>query len=158
MVCFIISTQIIFYRTDHPCSNKDAAISFKKMALCKMPQILCIQLVRFKKYFICSQETPSTQEHSVITPTPTLNSTPNPISSTTTEDDTTPPPESNPSPKMLVEKIDTSIEIPTELVLTGLVSHHPVKYGLLAVCNHHGSSPNSGQYTALFLLGGDLML
>jgi ubiquitin C-terminal hydrolase len=123
------------------------------MALCKLPQILCIQLVRFKKNFNTSQENPSTQEHSVtiLTPTPTF--TPNPISSTLTEDDTSTPTQT-PVQQMFVEKIDTSIEVPTELDLTGLVSH-PVKYDLLAVCNHHGSSPNSGHYTAFFLLGGE---
>jgi len=111
------------------------------MELGKIPQILCIQLVRFKKYFVSSQQ--ETSKDYSETPTPITGcDTPTPAPTT-----------SQPTQTMVAEKIDTRVNVPTQLDLSALVSH-PVKYDLLAVCNHHGSSPNSGHYTALFLLSG----
>jgi ubiquitin C-terminal hydrolase len=134
MVCMIVLQMlkiiITLYRTDHPCSNKETSVTFKKMELGKLPQILCIQLVRFKKYL-------------APTPIPGFDT---PTSAPTTTQTQSPQ-------TMIAEKIDTRVNVPTELDLSALVSH-PVKYYLLAVCNHHGSSPSSGHYTALFLSGG----
>jgi len=134
--------------TGHTCLNKDTSTAFKKIEICKMPQILCIQLVRFKKYFVSSaSETPTPIPQSDSTPTLTSAYT-----STPDHDTPTPTPKFSHTKMIVVEKIDTRIHVPTELDLSTIVSHS-VKYNLLAVCNHQGSL-NSGHYTAFYHLDG----
>lgn len=133
MVCiYPVAKYNIYCRKNHICLNNSSNNkSFKQLKMCKTPQILCIQLVRFKKYFVSSQD--ATSKSSGTRP-----------SLPTTQ-----------LPSKEVEKIHTRIDIPTEFELPiRITNQHFVKYDLLAVCNHHGSSPTSGHYTALFLLDG----